>query len=80
MQGRSSIHENITSMQHHSSQSADEAPANFLVISIAIAIPVILLVGIASYRKFRAVVMRQQIQRLNKTWKLSSSQYSDLEA
>lgn len=80
MQGRSSIHRNITPTQHYLSQSTDAPSANFLVISVALALPVILLVGIASYRKYRAVIMRQRIQRLNKTWKLSSSQYSDLEA
>jgi hypothetical protein len=73
MPGISSSHRTITSTQHNLTQNADTTQANTINAVLVLLFPVVIICTIASYRKYRAIVMQRQIQRLNRLWQLDSS-------
>ncbi|KAM3098067.1 hypothetical protein ACKFKG_06490 [Phormidesmis sp. 146-35] len=74
MQGSLSTYKIIVpSTQHHSVQPTNVAAVNVVLGSLAIAFPIVVGCAIVSYRTHRAMVVRRQIQRLNRIWQLDSS-------
>jgi hypothetical protein len=51
----------------------DVAQSNPIISSLAIVLPAVVLCAIVGYRKYRAMILRRQIQRLNQLWQLDIS-------
>jgi hypothetical protein len=63
-----------TSIHPNPILQTDIVPSNTMSGLVAIAFPVIVIGAIVGYRKYRAAVVRQHIQHLNRLWQLDSSQ------
>lgn len=72
MQGGACTFKPVTSMQHNSTQHTNVALIDIFSVMMAIAFPAVAIVAVVSYRKQRAKVLRQRIQRLNRLWQLDS--------
>lgn len=57
--------------QVHSSKQSDIA-TNPVTASIIITLPLIVLVTITGYRKYKAQILRQQIANLERMWRLKA--------
>lgn len=62
-----------TSTKPNSTSQTDAALFNVMGGLLAIALPLILVCAIVGYRKYRAKILRQRVQRLNRQWQLGSS-------
>ncbi len=69
MQSSPKTHTTIPATPNPSAQ-----PSDAIFISTAIIVlPIMLMVTVLSYRRYRAMITRQRIQRLNRIWQLDCS-------
>lgn len=73
MRGSPSTLKTGTFTQPSSTAQTDAALFNVIGGSLTIALPLVLSCAIVGYRKYQAVILQQQIQRLNRLWQLDSS-------
>jgi hypothetical protein len=74
MQGSSYIQRTVSSTQYSSIQQAELARLSTTCELLVIFLPFVIICAIAGYRKRQAVILRRQIQYLNRLWHLDSSQ------
>ena len=73
MQVGFSTQRTFTTTQHSSIQHTDVVSINAINVSLAIALHVVVISAIVSYRKHRITVLRRRIQHLNRIWQLDTS-------
>ena len=73
MQGSLSIQKAVISTPYNPTQQASVARSNAICQLLVILLPVVVLCAIVGHRKYQAMVLRWQIQRLNRIWQLDSS-------
>ncbi len=73
MQPGLSTQKTVTVTQHKPIQHTDVAPINAISVLLVLLLPVVVIGAIAGYRKRKATVLQQRIQRLNRLWQLDSS-------
>lgn len=73
MQSGLSTYKTVTSTQHNSAHQADIARSNAIISSLTIALAVVVIGAIVTYRKHKATVLQRRMQRLNRLWQLDTS-------
>ena len=63
----------VTAPQHNPIQHTDVGSINAISVSLAIALPIIVIGAIVTYRKRQTTILRRRIQHLNQLWQLDSS-------
>lgn len=74
MQGNTSNYKTVTSTQYNSTQPTDIARSTAISGFFVILLPVVVIGAIVGYRKCKAMVLQQRINRLNRLWQIDSSQ------